>query len=146
MSTKKTVLFAGTAALVAGCLVYSLRTYPPAASRDAQGAIGQRQIYRADQAKDASVTPGEATVPAQTDLQQARPNDKGIAMARPGNDKNLKLAKPDNDKSIKLANPDNNKYLKLAKPDNDKSIKLANPDNDKYLKLAKPDNDKYLRQ
>ena len=69
---KKFVLFAAGAVVVAGGLVYVLGVYPPASTRDAQGVIGQRQVYRDPQAKDAAVTPGSAPVvvstltPAQT--------------------------------------------------------------------------------
>jgi hypothetical protein len=62
MKTKRLVLFAGAAVIVAGGLIYSLGIYPPASSRDGQGAIGERQVYHADQPADASVTPGAAPV------------------------------------------------------------------------------------
>lgn len=63
---KKFVLFAAGAVVVAGGLVYILGVYPPASTRDAQGAIGQRQVYRDPQAHDAAVTPGSAPVAAST--------------------------------------------------------------------------------
>lgn len=62
MNAKKLVLFGGAAVILAGGLIYSLGIYPPASSRDGQGAIGQRQVYRAEQPADASVTPGSAPV------------------------------------------------------------------------------------
>ena len=145
MNTKKAVLFTGTAAVVAAGLVYTLGIYPPAASRDAQGAIGQRQVYRADQSKDASVTPGEAPVAAKAEVQQAQLNDKGVLLAQPDNGKQIMhMAKPDNDKQIMhMAKPDNDKQIMhMAKPDNDKQIMhMAKPDNDKQIMhMAKPDN------
>ena len=129
MNAKKTVLFTGTAAVVAAGLVYTLGIYPPAAARDAQGAIGQRQVYRADQAKDASVTPGEAPVAVKAEGQQARANDKGILMAQPDNGKGMMMAKPDNDKQLWRANPDNDKQVLRANPDNDKQMLRATPVN-----------------
>ena len=63
---KKFVLFSAAAVVVAGGLVYVLGVYPPASTRDAQGAIGQRQVYRDPQAHDAAVTPGSAPVAAST--------------------------------------------------------------------------------
>jgi hypothetical protein len=65
MNTKKLALFAGVAAVVAGGLIYSLGIYPPASMRDGQGAIGKRDVYRADQPVDASVNPGAAPVAMQ---------------------------------------------------------------------------------
>jgi hypothetical protein len=62
MKAKKLVLFGGAVVVVAGGLVYLLGIYPPASSRDGQGAIGQRQVYRAQQPADASVTQGAAPV------------------------------------------------------------------------------------
>jgi hypothetical protein len=67
MNTKKWVLFGGAAVIVAGVMVYSLGIYPPGSARNGQGAIGQRQVYRADQPADASVTPGAAPVAMQAD-------------------------------------------------------------------------------
>jgi hypothetical protein len=63
---KKLVLFSAGAVVIAGGLVYILGVYPPASTRDAQGAIGQRQVYRDPQASDAAVTPGSAPVAAST--------------------------------------------------------------------------------
>ena len=94
-NAKKIVLFTGAAVMVAGSLVYILGVYPPAGSRDARGAIGQREVYRADQAKDAAVTPGEAPVVARTNAQQGRPGDQGAKLAQPDNDKGAKMAQPD---------------------------------------------------
>ncbi len=122
MNKKKIALVIGASAVAAACLVYSLRIYPPAAGRDTQGAIGQRQVYRADQAKDATVSPGEAPVAAKAEIQQARINDKGAFNARSDNDKGMFAAKPDNDKGYsRNARPDNDKgYSRNARPDNDR--------------------------
>jgi len=65
MNAKKLVLFAGVAVVVAGGLIYSLGIYPPASMRGAEGAIGKRDVYRAEQPADASVNPGEAPVAMQ---------------------------------------------------------------------------------
>ena len=54
---KKFVLFSAGAVVVAGALIYVLGVYPPTSTRDAQGAIGQREVYRDPQARDAAVTP-----------------------------------------------------------------------------------------
>jgi hypothetical protein len=62
MNAKKLALFGSAAVIVAGVLIYSLGIYPPASSRDGQGAIGQREVYHAPQPTDASVTPGSAPV------------------------------------------------------------------------------------
>ena len=62
MNAKKLALFGGAAVVVAGGLIYSLGIYPPASSRDGQGAIGERQVYRVEQPADASVNPGAAPV------------------------------------------------------------------------------------
>jgi hypothetical protein len=62
MNTKKLVLFGTSAVVLAGILVYALGIYPPASGRDGRGAIGQRDVYRADQATDASVNPNDAPV------------------------------------------------------------------------------------
>src|SRR5262249_3093718 len=62
---KKFVVFTAGAVVIAGALVYLLGVYPPASTRDAQGAIGQRAVYR-DASRDASVTPGAAPVAAST--------------------------------------------------------------------------------
>jgi hypothetical protein len=67
MNTKKLAIFAGAAVIVAAGLIYSLGIYPAASTRDGQGAIGQRQVYRADQPADASVDPGAAPVAMQAD-------------------------------------------------------------------------------
>lgn len=65
MNTKRLALFGGAAVVIAGGLIYSLGIYPPTSARDGQGAIGERQVYRADQPKDATVTPGAAPVAEQ---------------------------------------------------------------------------------
>lgn len=57
----KILVFAGAAVVVAGGL-YFTGVYPAKTGPDAQGAIGQRDIYRASQAKDVSVAPGLAPV------------------------------------------------------------------------------------
>src|SRR5258708_33524833 len=62
MNIKRLILFGGAAVVVAGGLVYVLGIFPPILSRHGQGAIGQREVYRAQQAADASVTPGAAPV------------------------------------------------------------------------------------
>jgi hypothetical protein len=62
MNIKKLALFAGAAVVVAAGLVYSLGIYPARSTRDGQGAIGERQVYRADQPGDVAITPGEAPV------------------------------------------------------------------------------------
>lgn len=72
MNTKKLALFAGAAVVIAGGLVYTLGIYPPGSGRDGQGAIGQRQVYRAEQPKDATVTPGTAPVAMQVNAEQMK--------------------------------------------------------------------------
>ncbi|MEI9969975.1 MAG: hypothetical protein WDM87_15630 [Terracidiphilus sp.] len=62
MNIRKLALFAGGAVIVAGGVIYSLGIYPPASWRDAHGAIGQREVYHAEQPADASVDPGAAPV------------------------------------------------------------------------------------
>jgi hypothetical protein len=62
MNTKKLAIFGTSAVVLAGILVYALGIYPPASGRDGRGAIGQRDVYRADQAADASVNPNDAPV------------------------------------------------------------------------------------
>jgi len=64
MNSKKLVLFGASAVVLAGVLVYALGIYPPASARDGRGAIGQRDVYRADQPADASVNPNAAPVAA----------------------------------------------------------------------------------
>jgi hypothetical protein len=63
---KKFVLFSAAAVVLAGGLIYFMGVYPPSSTRDAQGAIGQRQVYRDAQAHDSAVTPGSAPVAAST--------------------------------------------------------------------------------
>ena len=65
MNIRRLALFAGAAVVIAGGLVYTLGIYPPASGRAGQGAIGERQVYRAQQPKDATVTPGTAPVAMQ---------------------------------------------------------------------------------
>jgi hypothetical protein len=72
MNTKKLVLFGGAAVIVAAVLVYSLGIYPPSSARNGQGAIGQRQVYRADQPADASVSPGAAPVAMEAQASQLK--------------------------------------------------------------------------
>jgi hypothetical protein len=62
MNTKKLAIFGTSAVVLAGILVYALGIYPPASGRDGRGAIGQRDVYRADQPADASVNPNDAPV------------------------------------------------------------------------------------
>jgi hypothetical protein len=62
MNRKKLMLFGGAAIVLAGALVFELRIFPPGLGRLGQGAIGQRDVYRAPQAADGSVTPGAAPV------------------------------------------------------------------------------------
>jgi hypothetical protein len=63
---KKFVLFSAAAVVIAGGLIYILGVYPPASTKDTQGAIGQREVYRDARAHDAAVTPGSAPVAAST--------------------------------------------------------------------------------
>lgn len=72
MNIKKLALFAGATLVIAGALVYTLGIYPPASGRAGQGAIGERQVYRAEQPKDASVTPGTAPVAMQATAEQMK--------------------------------------------------------------------------
>lgn len=76
MNAKRWSIFAGAAAVIAGGTVYLLGIYPPALSRDGQGTIGKRDVYRAEQPADASVTPGAAPVAAQA----AGLNDKNFVL------------------------------------------------------------------
>lgn len=62
MNTKKVALIGASTVVLAGALVYALGIYPPASGRDGRGAIGQRNVYRADQPADASVNPNDAPV------------------------------------------------------------------------------------
>jgi co-chaperonin GroES (HSP10) len=72
MNAKKLALFGGSAVIVAGGLLYALGVYPPASGRAGQGAIGQRQVYRAEQPADASVTPGAAPVAMEATAQELK--------------------------------------------------------------------------
>ena len=72
MRIKKVVLFAGVVVVVAAGLIYSLGIYPPASMRGGEGAIGKRDVYRAEQPTDASVTPGAAPVAMQATAEQAK--------------------------------------------------------------------------
>jgi hypothetical protein len=62
MNAKKVALFGTSGVVLAGALVYALGIYPPASSRDGQGAIGKRDVYRAEQPADANVNPDAAPV------------------------------------------------------------------------------------
>ena len=75
MNTKKLALFAGTVIVVAGGLIYTLGIYPPASMRGGEGAIGKRDVYRAEQPADASVNPGAAPVATQTNPQPIQTNN-----------------------------------------------------------------------
>jgi len=68
MNTKRLAIFGASAVVLAGVLVYALGIYPPASGRDGRGAIGQRNVYRADQPADASVNPGDAPVATADEL------------------------------------------------------------------------------
>jgi hypothetical protein len=71
MNTKKLAIFGASAVVLAGVLVYALGIYPPASGRDGRGAIGQRNVYRADQPADASVDPNNAPVATADELKNA---------------------------------------------------------------------------
>ena len=72
MNTKKLVLFGTSAVVLAGILVYALGIYPPASGRDGRGAIGQRNVYRAEQATDATVNPDNAPVATADELKSGQ--------------------------------------------------------------------------
>lgn len=72
MNIRKLALFGGAGVVIAGALVYTLGIFPPASSRNGQGAIGERQVYRAEQPKDATVTPGTAPVAIQANVEQMK--------------------------------------------------------------------------
>jgi hypothetical protein len=72
MNVKKLALFGASAVIVAGGLLYALGGYPPASGRAGQGAIGKRQVYRAEQPADASVTPGAAPVAIEATAEQLK--------------------------------------------------------------------------
>ena len=72
MNTKKLALFAGAVIVVAGGLIYTLGIYPPASMRGGEGAIGKRDVYRAEQPADASVNPGAAPVAMQATVDQMK--------------------------------------------------------------------------
>jgi hypothetical protein len=72
MNTKKLVLFGTSAVVLAGILVYALGIYPPASGRDGRGAIGQRNVYRAEQATDATVNPNDAPVATADELKSGQ--------------------------------------------------------------------------
>lgn len=71
MNTKKLAIFGASAVVLAGVLVYALGIYPPASGRDGRGAIGQRNVYRAEQPADASVDPNDAPVATADQLKNA---------------------------------------------------------------------------
>lgn len=62
MNAKKIALFGTSAVVLGGVLVYALGIFPPASGRDGRGAIGQRNVYHAEQPADATVNPGDAPV------------------------------------------------------------------------------------
>jgi hypothetical protein len=64
MNRKKLVIFGGAAIILAGGMAYLLGVHPPGFNHG-QGAIGKRDVYRAQQASDAAVTPGAAPVALQ---------------------------------------------------------------------------------
>ena len=81
MNTKKLVFFTGAAGVVAAAWYMCSALSTPRQPRR-EGAIGQRQVYRQDQAKDAAVNPGDAPVAAKAEVQQVRPdNDKAVKLA-----------------------------------------------------------------
>src|ERR1700761_3067509 len=71
MNTKKLAIFGASVVVLAGVLVYALGIYPPASGRDGRGAIGQRDVYHADQPADASVNPNDAPVATADQLKNA---------------------------------------------------------------------------
>ena len=71
MNTKRLAIFGASVVVLAGVLVYALGIYPPASGRDGRGAIGQRNVYHADQAADASVNPNDAPVATADQLKTA---------------------------------------------------------------------------
>lgn len=71
MNIKKLAIFGASAVVLAGVLVYALGIYPPASGRDGRGAIGQRDVYHAEQAADASVNPNDAPVATADQLKNA---------------------------------------------------------------------------
>ena len=72
MNIKKLALFAGGLVVIAGGLDYALGIYPLASLRGGEGAIGKRDVYRADQPADAAVTPGAAPVAMQATADGAK--------------------------------------------------------------------------
>lgn len=72
MNARKLALFGGSAVIIAGGLLYVLGVYPPASGRAGQGAIGQRNVYRAEQPKDASVNPDDAPVATEAIAEQMK--------------------------------------------------------------------------
>ena len=72
MNTKRLALFVGAALVAAVALVYLIWLYPPGSSRSGQGAIGNRNVYRAEQPADASVTSGAAPVVVQATLEKIK--------------------------------------------------------------------------
>lgn len=72
---KKIVIFAGIA-VAAACGLYFSGVYPAKTGPEAQGAIGQRDVYRAPQASDVAVAPGSAPVANSVDA--LKQNLKGL--------------------------------------------------------------------
>lgn len=72
---KKIIIFAGIAA-AAACGLYFSGVYPAKTGPETQGAIGQREVYRAPQANDSAVSPGSAPVANSVDA--LKQNLKGL--------------------------------------------------------------------
>jgi hypothetical protein len=89
MNIRKLALFAGGAVIVAGGLIYALGIYPPASWRNAHGAIGQRDVYHAEQPADATVTPGAAPVAVSASAEQMKSQNLQNAQMNQLNDGQL---------------------------------------------------------
>jgi len=74
MNSRRLALFGGSAVVVAGGLIYSFGIFPPTSGRDGQGAIGERKVYRAEQASDAAVNPDAAPVAVSANAQAMKGN------------------------------------------------------------------------
>jgi hypothetical protein len=72
MNAKRIALFGTSAVVLGGALVYALGIYPAASSRDGQGAIGKRDVYRAVQPADANVNPDAAPVAAEANAKEVK--------------------------------------------------------------------------